>query len=237
MYTEKAYPEDEAVWTVISPVEGLAGMEHEIIYEQRIGKRSMWEVVVPFSVSEQPAEEGGGWDGGFGDIALGLKHVLFHSYQSGSILSLAGEVILPTGDEDDGLSKGVTILEPFVSFGQILPAAAFLQVQVGGEFPTNTDRAGNEAFWRGALGKTFISGDYGRAWSPMIGVLGARELASGATADWDLVPQLHVTLNTRQHVQGNIAVRIPLTDADARDTQLAVFVLWDWFDGGLFEGW
>ena len=237
MYTEKAYPEDEAVWTVISPVEGPAGFSNEFIWEQRFGKRSMWEVVVPFSTFERPASAGGGWTGGMEDVAVGVKHVVFHSLSSGSIASLTGEVILPLGDEGDGLSSGVTIFEPFVTFGQLLPAAAFLQVQAGGEFPVDTDRVGNEAFWRGALGRTFVSGDYGRAWSPMVEVLGSRALEDGATTHWDLAPQLHVTLNTRQHVQGNIAVRIPLNDTEHRDTRVAVFVLWDWFDGGLFEGW
>jgi mono/diheme cytochrome c family protein len=237
MYTEKAYPEDEAVWTVISPLEGPAGFENEIIYEKRFGARSMWELVVPFTSYERSADEGGGWTGGFGDIALGVKHTLLHSLESGSILSLGGEVIVPTGDEGDGLSSRVTILEPFAAFGQLFPGETFVQIQAGGEFPTDTDIAGNEAFWRAAVGKSFVSGRYGRVWSPMIEVLGARELESGAETEWDLAPQLHVTINTRQHVQGNIAVRLPLTDTDTRDPQLAVFVLWDWFDGGLFEGW
>jgi hypothetical protein len=218
-------------------MEGPLGFSNEFIWEQRFGKRSMWELVVPFSTFERPAEEGGGWTGGFEDVALGVKHVLYHSLASGSIVSLTGEVILPLGDEGDGLSSGVTIFEPFLSVGQILPFDGFLQLQGGAELPVDTDRAENEAFWRGALGKTFISGNYGRAWSPMVEVLGARALESGATTHWDIAPQLHVTLNTRQHVQGNIALRIPLNDTDQRDTRVAVFVLWDWFDGGLFEGW
>jgi cytochrome c5 len=237
MFTEKAYPEDEAVWTVTSAVEGPASFGNEVVYEQRFGKRSQWELVVPFGARERPEAAGGGWTGGFGDVALGVKHALFHDNVSGSILSVAGEVIVPLGDEDDGMGSGVTIFEPFVSFGQLLPADAFVQFQVGGEFPVDTDIKGNEAFWRGALGKTFTAGDYGRAWSPMVEVLGARDLESGATTHWDLVPQVQVTLNTRQHVMANVAVRVPLNDADARDTRLLVYLLWDWFDGGFFEGW
>jgi mono/diheme cytochrome c family protein len=237
MYTEKAYPEDEAVWTVGSPLEGPMAFENEIVYEKRFGERSMWEVVVPFTSYERSQEAGGGWTGGFGDVAIGVKHTLLHSLESGSILSLGGEVILPTGDEGDGLSSRVTILEPFASFGQLFPADLFLQLQLGGELPTDTDIADPEAFWRGALGKSFVTGRYGRVWSPMVEVLGARDLESGATTHWDLAPQLHVTLNTRQHVQGNIAVRIPINETETRDPTLAVFVLWDWFDGGLFEGW
>jgi hypothetical protein len=32
-------------------------------------------------------------------------------------------------------------------------------------------------------------------------------------------------------------VRTPLTDVDARQTEIMVYLLWDWFDGGLLDGW
>lgn len=232
LFTEKAYPEDEAVWTVGRSLEGPVGYSSELVYESRFGARSQWEIVLPYGVHENAA---GGWSGGFGDVALGVKHALWHSAESGSILSVTGEVILPLGDEDDGIGSGHAIFEPFISFGQLLPADGFLHVMVGGELPA-VSGAESEGFWRAALGKTFVSGQFGRAWSPMVEVLGSRALESGATVHWDVVPQMQVTLNTRQHVMGNIGVRIPVDD-DTRDPELLIYVLWDWFDGGFFEGW
>jgi hypothetical protein len=35
----------------------------------------------------------------------------------------------------------------------------------------------------------------------------------------------------------NIAVRVPVTDSSNRDTQILFYLLWDWFDGGFFDGW
>jgi len=32
-------------------------------------------------------------------------------------------------------------------------------------------------------------------------------------------------------------VRIPLNDRASRGTRLMAYLLWDWFDGGFFEGW
>ena len=232
MFTEKAYPEDEAVYTVGSSTGASSAVSHEVVYESRFGARSQWELVVP-DVADPDAASG--W-GGLGDIALGVKHVLWHSMASGSILSLTGEFKLPLDDATDGVGVGTTIFEPFVSFGQLLPAGSFLHVMVGGEFPVDTDLAENESFWRAALGKTFTSGQFGRAWSPMIEVLGARALEDGAEVHWDLVPQMQVTLNTRQHVMANIGVRIPMND-EAREPEVLLYVLWDWFDGGFFEGW
>jgi hypothetical protein len=71
----------------------------------------------------------------------------------------------------------------------------------------------------------------------MIEVLGARELGSGADTDWDLVPQFQVTLNQRQHVMAAAGVRVPITRRSERPTELVFYLLWDWFDGGVLEGW
>jgi mono/diheme cytochrome c family protein len=233
MFTEKAFPEDEAVWTTGVAVEGPGAIANEFIYEKRFGARNQVELVVPFAASG----EGGSWNGGIGDIAAGVKRAVYHRLESGTIFSVAGEVILPTGHYERGFGAGVTRLEPFVSLGQTLPAEAFIHAQAGAEIPIDRDRADPEAFWRGAIGRTFTEGRFGRAWSPMIEVLGARDLVSGASTSWDIVPQFHVTLNTRQHVMANVAVRVPLTDTAGRHTQILVFLLLDWFDGGILEGW
>src|SRR6056297_4151229 len=78
---------------------------------------------------------------------------------------------------------------------------------------------------------------WGRRWAPMVELLGSRELASGADTLWDAAPQIQVTLNRRQHVRLGIGARIPLNDTDARDTEARLYVLWDFFDGGLADGW
>lgn len=238
LITEKAFPEDEAVWTTTVNTEGAGGVENEIVYEQRFGARNQIELVLPMNWAEVP-DAGGGqrWSGGhLGDVAVGVKRAFWHSIDTGSIFSLTGEVIFPTGDEALGFGKGTTVFEPFASFGQILPAGAFVHAQSGVELPVLRDKAGEEAFWRGVLGKTVTQGDWGRAWSPMVEILGARELESGAETEWTLVPQMQVTLNRRQHIMLNVGVTVPLDDP-GRHSQVIVYVLWDWFDGGLWDGW
>jgi hypothetical protein len=234
LVTEKAFPEDEAVWTTTVNTSGSGAVLNEVVYERRFGARNHVELAVPFGAREGDA---GDWTGGVGDVALGVKRVLHHSFESGTILSAIGEVNLPTGSSKRGFGKGVAMFEPSVALGQILPADAFFQFQGGFELSTNTNRAEHEAFWRTVAGRTFTQGRFGRAWSPMVEALGWRELAEGHRVRWDLVPQMQVTLNTRQHVMLNVGVRIPVSDRDGRSTSLAVYLLWDWFDGGLFEGW
>ena len=71
----------------------------------------------------------------------------------------------------------------------------------------------------------------------MLEVLAARDLTAGATTMWDLAPQLQVSLNKRQHVLGAIGVRQPINDRSNRSTELVFYLLWDWFDGGVLDGW
>jgi hypothetical protein len=234
MFTEKAYPEDELVWTTDVPLGAdETSFTNEVVYEKRYGPRSQIEIVVPFGFRHR---EGGSWVGGLGDVVFGVKHALFHSLEAGSIFSLGGEVKLPTGKEESGFGGGTTVFETFASFGQILPSDAFLQLQGVAEFPTASAHH-DELVARGVVGWSYAQNGWGRTWTPMLEVQAKKELADGEEWGWDLVPQLQVTLNTRQHVIGNVAVLVPLTDTDARDPRLVLYVLWDWFDGGFFEGW
>lgn len=241
LVTEKAFPEDEAVYSFGMDAEGAGSVSNRIVYELRLGARNQFEVVIPFGWRERPDmhpdDMEGKWLGGFGDVAVGAKRVLFHSMGTGTIFSATGEIVLPTGDRGKGFGKGTTVLEPFVSFGQILPSELFFQSQFGFELPTDTDRAVREGFWRFTLGRSFYRGGFGRLWAPMVELLGARELISGEPVQWDVVPQFQVTLSRRQHIRANFGVRFPLTDSGSRNTQVLFYLLWDWFDGGLLSGW
>ena len=234
LVTEKAFPENEAVLTTSIGGSGGGHLGNELLYEHRLGARSQFEVVVPLVVQEGDA---GRWSRGLGDVAVALKHALVHSLDRGSILSVAAEMVLPTGKEDAGLGGGVTVVEPFVAFGQLLPADGFVQAQAGVELPLDTAVAAREAFWRAAIGKSFTQDRFGRSWSPIVELLAARDLDDGAAVQWDVLPQMQVTLSRRQHIMINAGVRMPLNQRAGRRAQVVTYFLWDWFDGGLLDGW
>lgn len=234
LVTEKAYPEDEAVITTVVAAEGPGSVENLFLFEKRFGKRGQIELRLPLAFSD--TGEPDGWQTGFGDVDVGFKYSAFHSSRSGSIFAFGADIVLPTGDEQLGLSKGTTVFEPYLAFGQFLPLQSFLQLQAVTEFPADRDMA-DELAVRAVIGRTWNARRWGRGWTPMLEVLAGRELESGADTNIDLLPQLQVTLNTRQHIMANLGVRLPLTNADARNTQVLVYLLWDWFDGGFLEGW
>lgn len=245
LFTEKAFPESELVLTAAFNAKGAPEISNELSYEKKLGARDQLEIAVPFGWIHQ---DSGGLYGGIGDIALGLKHVLFTSlyrnnnqpiYESrGSILSLQGEVSLPTGNADRGLGSGETSFGISVAYDRLLPANAFLQVQAGADLPLHADEVSRSAFLYSVLGKSFYSRDgSGRMWTPMLEVLAERDLVGSATTHWDIVPEFQVTLNRRQHVRAALGYRIPLNDTADRPKQIVAYILWDWFDGGLLEGW
>jgi len=238
MVTEKAFPEDELI--IVSTINSKKfDVANKIIYEQRFGTQNQIEVVIPFAWSHLNDELSGEnhLRANLGDLALGYKRVLFHSLKSGSILSATGELLVPIGDEASGTGGGTFLFEPFLAYSQAFPADFFMHLQTGVGLPFDRDKGANEGFFRLALGKSINFSQFGRSWTPMVEFLAKKEFASGEQAQYDLLPQLQVTLNKRQNIMFNIGVRVPLNETAHRDVKIMVYLLWDWFDGGFFEGW
>jgi mono/diheme cytochrome c family protein len=233
LITEKAFPESEAILTVGLPTSGPTNVESEFSYEHRLSARNQLEIAIPFS---SVRDENGVRASGVGDVAVGLKRVLFASHDT--IVSGFGEIALPSGNSDKGLGSGVTTFSFHAMAGQILPGEAFVQAQVGTDQPVNPDLSPRTIFWRLNAGKTFRQeGGLGRMWSPMIEVVGDRAFAAGELMTVDLVPQMQVTLSRRLHVRANAGLQIPMSNREGRPKSFVFYLLWDWFDGGLFDGW
>ncbi len=245
LITEKAFPESETIFTTTANVKGAPGIGNELVYERILGESDQLEVAVPFGWSHR---DDGGMTGGLGDIAIGDKHILYSRLRAdpdrapyeatGAILSVQGEVVLATGDQRRGLGAGEPSLGFFAMYDQLFPKQVFMQIQSGIDIPRHSEFGPRSAYVRTAIGKS-ISGDQGlgRLWSPMAEIIANHDLAPGATTDWDVIPEFQVTLNKRQHIRTAIGYRLPLNDTAGRPKQIIAYFLWDWFDGGLFEGW
>jgi mono/diheme cytochrome c family protein len=232
--TEKAYPEDELVLSTAVNVQDTPGVESHIIYEQRFGKNNQIEVDVPLLFQDQDHT----WYGGIGDVTFGLKRVFFSSLRTGSIFSLQGSVIAPTGNKTRGFGSGTTTFETFAAFDQLFKTNTFIQFQTGADLPTHTENTPQSLFINTAIGQSF-AGDHGlgRLWTPMIEFLAARDLEDNAKTNWDILPQMQVTISRRQHIRGDLGVRVPINNTAGRQVQIMFYLLWDWADGKLTEGW
>lgn len=231
-FTEKAFPENEVVWTNSVTGGPDKAIGNEIVYERRFGSRNQIEAVIPIDAFKSQ----GTWTKGIGDVAFAFRRTLLSNLSSGSIAAAGAEVIFPTGHADRGLGNGFHIYETFAMFGQALPRNSYLQLHGGLEVPSNSTLGTKEAYLRTALGTTFMADrGFGRSWSPQVEVLWARPF--GGASEWDLVPQLQVSLSKIQHVMIAGGVRIPLNERDERKTAVVTYLLWDWFDGGFTQFW
>ena len=234
--TEKAFPEDEWVLTGAANLQKPGSYTGELVYEKRFGARNQLEFAVPYSFIQR---SNNGWVGGIGDLVAGYKRVVAASNKTGTILSGQGAIILPTGNKSKDLGTGVTTFEVFGAFGQQLPRLSFLQVQGGAELPAHpTDEVPKAVFLRTAIGKTFAQDKgFGRAWTPMVEIVADRDLLTGAKTNWDIVPEVQVTLNRRQHIRASFGIQTPLNNTDGRSVAAVYYLLWDFFDGSLKAGW
>jgi hypothetical protein len=231
LFTEKAFPENEVVYTSTIVPGGDAAVGHEVVYERRFGARNQIEAVVPVDHATQD----GTWRTGLGDVALAFRRTIVASRRRGTVAAAGGEVAFPTGDAGRGFGNGYRVVEPFAMLGQVLPHNAFVQVHGGLEIPSDK-AAPKEAYLRTAAGFTYLADrGFGRAWSPQVEVLVARPFGGGA--QWDVVPQMQVTLSKIQHVSVAGGVRIPLTQREERHVAVISYLLWDWFDGPFNRFW
>ena len=232
--TEKAFPEDEEVLTTALNTHGAPGVSSHIIHEQRFGMHNQLEADVPFLFQDEKHT----WYGGVGDATLGIKREMWSSLRTGSILSLFGGVIVPSGNRQRGFGSGTTTFETFASFGQLFPTNTFIQFQAGADLPRHTDIAPQTAFWRTAIGQSFAADHgLGRLWTPMVEFVADRDLVDRARTNWDVVPQMQVTISRRQHIRASLGFRKPFTNVAGRQSQVVFYILWDWGDGKLTEGW
>jgi mono/diheme cytochrome c family protein len=232
--TEKAYPEDEEVISTAVNVEGAPENQTHIIHEQRFGTKNQIEVDVPIAFNDINHV----WYGGTGDTTLAIKRVMFSNLNTGSILSMQGGFLLPSGNPRRDLGKGTTIFEPFAAFDQLFRTDTFIQLQLGADLPFHTSIAPQTIFFNSAIGQSFAADHgLGRLWSPMFEAVATHDFVNNARTDWDLIPELQVTISKRQHIRGNFGLRIPATNTEGRQKQVVFYLLWDWADGKLTQGW
>ena len=229
--TEKAFPDNETVFAFSMPLHYADTAEMRIIYERRLGSRGQVEAAVPFTTRQI----GDHWYRGLGDVSAGYKQLLLASDRTGTLVSAATALTLPTGKEQYGLGTRLSILETSALAGQRI-GPAFAHGQAGFEFPLNVASTPNEAFWRGAIGAVLTPGADGRMWSPMLEITGHREFEYGDPIRWDLLPQLQVSLSRRRHVTATAGARVSV-GGPTRPSIAMMSLTWDWLEGGLLEGW
>src|SRR5260370_22262507 len=111
LVTEKAFPENEIVVSTAASASGAPTWTTDLIDERTIiDARTQLETDVPVNYADQVHN----WTAGFGDITLAVKREMFSNLRTGSILSLQGGILLPTGGSKREFGAGTTQVEPLL---------------------------------------------------------------------------------------------------------------------------
>ena len=75
---------------------------------------------------------------------------------------------------------------------------------------------------------------------PGLEVVAEVPFESGPGADliqWTVLPQARIGLNKRGNIALNVGAEFPLNDTYRYDWRAYLYFIWDFADGGLFDGW
>src|SRR5258708_7596997 len=135
LVTEKAFPENEIVVSTVANASGAPAWTTDVIDERTIiDARTQLETDIPVNYADQAHN----WTAGPGDMTLAVKREMFSSLRTGSILSLQGGMLLPTGDSRRGFGAGTMQFEPFAAFDQLFKENTVLQTPIGADLPFDT---------------------------------------------------------------------------------------------------
>jgi mono/diheme cytochrome c family protein len=226
--TGKAFPEVEWVLRLSDGVgqEARQG-ELELTYENRLGPRFQYEIEAPLRYAA-PAGSGRG----VGDLKLGGKQVMYFDLPRREILSAGLGLTLPTGSRTRGLGNGTWSFSPFLAYGKAW-GRTMAQGKAGFELPADGDDAPRRATYAVALSQAL--GPARSAWTPALEFVGDVETGSGRHR-YGVWLELSKPLTRLGHVIGAAGVQIPIRPS-AAPVRLELYLLWDFGDGSLWQGW
>ncbi len=229
LVTGKAFPENEAVWTVsFEKSRESRSLVNEFTFEKRLGSRGMAEVTLPVVYNDL---RGGPATGGVGDLTLAYKHVLLASQQYGAIAAVSLDLVLPTGDRDRGLGDGTVGLAPSLRMGKTL-GPFVLQGELKAVLPADVDKAARRLLYRAALQLPLSPLKSG--WVPALEFEADTKVEGNARDVYSLAPMIYKGLSKRGHVAIAVGAKIPVAGAQTFDYQISAFLLWEYLDGGLW---
>ena len=203
-FTEKAFPENEVVLTNTVSTSGRPSSATRSSTSGDLARATSSKWSFPWTRPRAARR----WQIGLGDVAFAFRRTVFASRRTGTIAAAGGEVAFPTGEAERGLGDGYHVFEPFAMFGQALTARLVLQFHAGLEIPSDPPTGGEGGVCAGGNRLQ----PHGRPWlRPHRGRRKSSCCWAGrpaTTSEWDVVPQLQVSLSKIQHVMVAGGVRV-----------------------------
>lgn len=217
--TKKAFPEDEVVYVGrYTSQEGDDTLKNVLEIEKRVGRRG--QAILEF------VHESEGSVSELAEVEVGYKRAL--SFSATHILSGAAVVAIPVEAEGDGE------LQTYFAYGSILSPSWILQGSLRFKFPFEGFDDGS-AELAGIV--HYVHSPWPRRVFPALEVVAEKPFRSAnGDLEWTAMPQIRIGLTRGGHVALNLGVEYPLT-GQSWDNRYYATLLWDFADGGFFQGW
>lgn len=225
--TKKAFPEDEWVWKQrYTGQDGDNAWRNTLEYEFRIGQR--WQGVIEVNHDLKGSQSD------FGHAEPGFKYVMKHDAQAGFIATVAAQVGVP-------LNRNANWeFLPYVAVGKVISDQ--WTFQGSGRLKLDLETSDNSlAELAGIVHWTHTP--WPRRVFPALEVIAEVpfERDSGSrrkdAVQVSLLPQARIGLNKRGNIALNVGVELPVNDTYRYDWRAYLYFIWDFADGGLFDGW
>jgi mono/diheme cytochrome c family protein len=218
--TKKAFPEDEVVFHGrMTDSDGENTYKNILEIEKRVGRSG--QLILEF-VHEKDAVTNE-----LKEIEVGYKRAL--SWSREHVLSGAVVYAAPV-DSGDGDGE----LQTYLAYGTSLSEAWILQGSLRFKMPLDKFSDG-EAELAGIT--HYVHSKWPRRLFPALEVVAAQPFrSSNGDLEWTIMPQVRIGLTRGGHVALNLGVEVPLSD-QSWDRRYYVTLLWDFADGGFFQGW
>jgi mono/diheme cytochrome c family protein len=217
--TKKAFPEDEFVYVGrYEDQDGDNSLKQVLEFEKRVGKAG--QVIVELvHESEGDVSE-------LAEAEIGYKQAL--SFSKSHILSAAAVWAIPVEADGDGE------LQTYLAYGKVLSDSWILQSSLRLKFPFEGASEG-EAELAGIV--HYTHSPWPRHVFPALEVTATNPFrSSNGDLEWTVMPQIRIGLTRGGHVALNLGVEVPLSD-QSWDRRYYATLLWDFADGGFFQGW
>lgn len=225
--TKKAFPEDEWVWKLrYSGLDGDDAWKNTLEYEFRIGKRAQGVLEL--------THEADGDTSRLGQLEPGFKYVFKHDRRAGFIMTGAAQFAVPLNNDAHWEFL------PYVAVGKILnddftfQGSARLKLDLEDSNESSSELAG-VVHWTHTT--------WPRNVFPALEIVAEIPFERGSgpgrkdAVQYSILPQARIGLNKRGNIALNVGAELPLNDTGRYDWRSYVYFIWDFADGGLFDGW
>jgi mono/diheme cytochrome c family protein len=217
--TKKAFPEDEVVYQGrFTPQDGDDAYRNVLEIEKRVGRSGQVFLELVHGAEADVSE--------LAEVEVGYKRAL--SFSQRHILSGAALVAIPVEAEGDGE------LQTYLAYGRELSGNFTFQGSARFKLPFEDFGDGDVEF-AGIV--HYVHTPWPRRVFPGLELTATVPFDSdNGDLEWATMPQLRIGLTRGGHVALNLGVEVPLSGQDW-DYQAYATLLWDFADGGFFQGW